>query len=94
MDQYRGLPFSFELNLRVQPIRVKPQRITFTLKVKTDEQLDKLISQSILKPVPHAHWETQLGPIKPDGSVYICPDNKYTINKALSQYAYLEPVDG
>lgn len=86
---YTGPPMSSNLNPTIQPIRLKPHRVLFVLRPKIDKQLDKLIVQGVLEPIPHACWETSIvTPVKPEGFVQICADYKGTLNKALQQYAY------
>ncbi|XP_026544539.1 uncharacterized protein K02A2.6-like, partial [Notechis scutatus] len=93
LGKYKGTPISFNLNPEIAPIRLKPRRVPFALKLKIDEQLDKLIAQGILEPTDHARWETPIvTPIKPDGSLRICGDYRATLNHALQQSAYPVPV--
>ena len=58
---------------RPVPYRICPQ---------VDSQIDKLLSQNILEPVPFSDWAAPIVPImKPDKSLCICGDFKQTINK-------------
>ncbi|XP_053239979.1 uncharacterized protein K02A2.6-like, partial [Podarcis raffonei] len=93
LGQYTGPPIALQLDPAVRPVRLKARRVPFALKPRIDEELDRLVKQGVLEPVPNAPWETPIvTPVKPNGSVRICADYKCTINKALTAHAYPVPV--
>ncbi|XP_053238226.1 uncharacterized protein K02A2.6-like, partial [Podarcis raffonei] len=93
LGQYTGPPIALQLDPAVRPVRLKARRVPFALKPRIDEELDRLVEQGVLEPVPNASWETPIvTPVKPNGSVRICADYKCTINKALTAHAYPVPV--
>ncbi|XP_033003909.1 uncharacterized protein K02A2.6-like, partial [Lacerta agilis] len=93
LGQYTGPPIALQLDPAVRPIRLKARRVPFALKPRIDEELDRLVEQGVLEPVPNATWETPIvTTVKPNGSVRICADYKCTINKALMAHAYPVPV--
>ncbi|XP_015284843.1 PREDICTED: uncharacterized protein K02A2.6-like [Gekko japonicus] len=93
LGRYKGPPVSFELDPAVTPVRLKYRKVPIPLKPKIEAELDKLIEQGVLEPVPFSKWETPIvTPVKPDGSVRICADYKCTINRALQQHSYPVPV--
>ncbi|XP_053229110.1 uncharacterized protein K02A2.6-like, partial [Podarcis raffonei] len=93
LGQYTGPPIALQLDPAVRPVRLKARRVPFALKPRIDEELDRLVEQGVLEPVPNAPWETPIvTPVKPNGSVRICADYKCTINKALTAHAYPVPV--
>ncbi|XP_053229066.1 uncharacterized protein K02A2.6-like, partial [Podarcis raffonei] len=93
LGQYTGPPIALQLDPAVRPVRLKARRVPFALKPRIDEELDRLVEQGVLEPVPNAPWETPIvTPVKPNGSVRICADYKCTINKALMAHAYPVPV--
>ncbi|XP_053243367.1 uncharacterized protein LOC128413351, partial [Podarcis raffonei] len=93
LGQYTGPPIALQLDPTVRPVRLKARRVPFALKPRIDEELDRLVEQGVLEPVPNAPWETPIvTPVKPNGSVRICADYKCTINKALTAHAYPVPV--
>ncbi|XP_060126817.1 uncharacterized protein K02A2.6-like [Zootoca vivipara] len=93
LGRYTGPPIALQLDPAVRPIRHKARRVPFALKPRIDEELDRLVEQGVLEPVPNAPWETPIvTPVKPNGSVRICADYKCTINKALTAHAYPVPV--
>ncbi|XP_015266366.1 PREDICTED: uncharacterized protein K02A2.6-like [Gekko japonicus] len=93
LGRYNGPPVSFDLDPGVRPIRLKYRKVPIPFKAKIEAELDKLVEQGVLEPVPFGKWETPIvTPIKPDGSIRICADYKCTINKALQQHSYPVPV--
>ncbi|XP_015280720.1 PREDICTED: uncharacterized protein K02A2.6-like [Gekko japonicus] len=93
LGRYNGPPISFELDPNVAPIRLKYRKVPIPIRPRVEKELDKLIAQGVLEPVPHSRWETPIvTPVKPDGSIRICADYKCTINKALQQHSYPVPV--
>nr|XP_028577596.1 LOW QUALITY PROTEIN: uncharacterized protein K02A2.6-like [Podarcis muralis] len=98
LGQYTGPPIALQLDPTVRPVRLKARWVPFALKPRIDEELDQLLEQGVLEPVPNAPWETPIvTPVKPNGSVRICADYKCTIN-TVSQtpwdtaHAYPVPV--
>nr|XP_056721023.1 uncharacterized protein K02A2.6-like [Euleptes europaea] len=90
---YKGPPVRLHVDPAAAPIRLKPRRVPFALKPRIDAELDRLVAQGVLVPVPNAPWETPIvTPLKPNGDVRICADYKCTINTALRPHAYPVPV--
>ena len=59
----------------------KARPVPYSMKVKIEEELDRLLSLGILKPVQFSEWVTPIVPVlKPDRSVRICGDFKVTVN--------------
>ena len=60
---------------------------------KVNQELDKLVAEGILVPVPHSEWAAPIVPIlKSDGhSISICGDYKVTVNREAKTDAYLLP---
>lgn len=51
------------------------------------------MAQWVLEPINSGTWETlEVIPVKPDGSVSICKDYKYSLNKVLPDHSYQVPV--
>lgn len=55
-----GLPISLQLDPQVHPVRLKTRWVPFDLMPKINEELDHLVRQGVLEPVPHATWETPI----------------------------------
>ena len=59
----------------------KARPVPYSMKVKIEEELDRLLSLGILKPVQFSEWATPIVPVlKSDRSVRICGDFKVTVN--------------
>ena len=75
----------FEAKIHVEadatPKFSKAHPVPYSMKVKIEEELDRLLSLGILKPVQFSEWATRIVPVlKPDRSVRICGDFKVTVN--------------
>ncbi|XP_015281060.1 PREDICTED: uncharacterized protein K02A2.6-like [Gekko japonicus] len=93
LGRYKGPPVAFELDPSVKPIRLKYRKVPIPLRPRVEKEIDKLVEQGVLEPVPHSKWETPIvTPVKPDGSIRLCADYKCTLNKALQQHSYPVPV--
>ncbi|XP_015262798.1 PREDICTED: uncharacterized protein K02A2.6-like, partial [Gekko japonicus] len=93
LGRYKGPPVAFDLDPSVKPIRLKYRKVPVSLKHKVEKEIDKLVEQGVLEPVPYSKWETPIvTPVKSDGSIRLCADYKCTINKALQQHSYPVPV--
>lgn len=69
-----------------------PRPIPFAIKVKVEEEINRLVSGGILVPVDYSEWATPIVPImKSDGSVRICGDFKLSINPVLVIERYVIP---
>lgn len=94
LETYSGKLVSFNLDLAVAPVRLKPRCIPFALKSKVNAELDKLIGQGVLEPVDHSKWETPIVTlIKPDGSIHLCTDYKCTINHTFPPINHTLPAN-
>ena len=59
----------------------KARPVPYSMKVKIEEELDRLLSLGILKPVQFSEWAMPIVPVlKSDRSVRICGDFKVTVN--------------
>ena len=57
----------------------KARPVPYSMKVKIEEELDKLLSLGIYKPVQFSEWATPIVPVlKSDRSVRTCVDFKVT----------------
>ena len=75
-----------------EPRFFKARSVPYSMKIKIEEELDKLVKQEILEPVSFSDWATPIVPVlKPDRSVRICGDFKVTINTAAKLDRYPIP---
>lgn len=86
--------FKVEINLKenAKPIFYKPYSMPYSLRERTEKELNRLVSLGILYPVRHSKWATPMIPVeKPNNEIRICGDCKVTINKFLSKDHYPMP---
>ena len=76
----------------VRPIYCKARSVPYSLRVKVEEELDRLVQEGVLEPVQFAEWAAPIVPVvKPDKSVRVCGDFKLTVNKASQLDSYPIP---
>lgn len=88
-----GLLKGFEAKIHVdpsaKPVFCRARSVPYSMKLKVEEALDRLVKDEVLEPVQFASWAAPIVPIvKPDKSVRICGDFRLTVNQAskLDQY--------
>lgn len=77
-----------KLNLATQegakPKFCKARSVPFALCRGVEAEIDRLVAENILSPVPFSEWATPIVPVaKSDGSIRICGDFKITVNPIL-----------
>ena len=86
----QGFEAKIYVDPTAKPVFCKARSVLYAMKVKVEEELERLVKQGILEPVEFADWAASIVPVvKSDKSlVHICGDFKLTINKAskLDQY--------
>ncbi|XP_049274248.1 uncharacterized protein K02A2.6 [Rhipicephalus sanguineus] len=71
----------------------KARPLSYALRDKVTEELERLVKSGVLSPVAHSEWATPIVPVlKKDGSVRICGDYKVTVNAACVTEHYPLPV--
>ena len=64
-----------------QPKYFKARSVPYSMKIKVEEELDRLVSLGILQPVQFSEWATPIVPVfKQDHRMRICGDFKVTVN--------------
>ena len=57
----------------VRPIYCKARSVPYSMRVKVEEELDRLVQEGVLEPVQFAEWAAPIVPVvKPDKSVRVC----------------------
>ena len=70
----------------------KARPVPYSMKLKIEEELDRLLSLGILKPVQFSEWATPIVPVlKRDRSVRICGEFKVTVNPVAKLDRYPIP---
>ena len=74
----------------VKPVYLKSRSIPYAMKSKVDAELDRLLQEGILEPVPFSTWAAPIVPVlKSDkSSIRICGDFRVTVNKAVKLDSY------
>ena len=69
-----------------------PRYVLFDMRVKVDDETDRLLKENIISPVKYAKWAVPVVPIlKPTGTVRLCGDYKLTVNTVASLEQYQIP---
>ena len=79
-----------------RPKFFQPRSIPYAIKPAVDQELDRLESSGVIRPVPTSEWAAPIVPVpKKDGKIRICGDFKVTINPVLDveQYPLPKPQD-
>ena len=92
-DDQLGLLKGFEANIHVdptaKPVFCRARSVPYSMKLKVEEALDRLVKDEVIEPVQFASWAAPIVPVvKYDKSVRICGDFRITVNQAskLDQY--------
>ena len=91
-----GTMQGYEASLHVDPQAVpkycKARPIPYAMRAKVEEELQRLVSEGILKPIQYADWAAPIVPVlKKNESVRVCGDFKVTINKVARVDRYPIP---
>ncbi|XP_049874494.1 uncharacterized protein K02A2.6-like [Pectinophora gossypiella] len=84
---------SLQLKPDAKPVFFKARPTAFALREKIDNELDRLVSLGILKPVEHSEYASPVVPVlKSNGSLRLCADYSVSINKQLLVEQYPLPA--
>ena len=74
----------------VKPVYFKSRSIPYAMKSKVDAELDRLLQEGILEPVPFSTWAAPIVPVLKSNksSIRICGDFRVTVNKAVKLDSY------
>ena len=81
LGKLQGYQAKIIIEPEATPKFCKARTVPYSMKVKIEEELDRLVSLGILQPVQFSDWATPIVPLfKSDKSVRICGDFKVTVN--------------
>ena len=84
--------FSLTVDPNIPPKFCKFRTVPYALRAKVEDELDRLVAEGIISPVPFSRWAAAIvNVIKSDGSIRICGDYKLTVNKAAKVDSYPIP---
>ena len=85
----QGVTAKFHINPDAQPKFFKARPVPYTLQAKVEDELNRLQTAGVIKPVKFSEWAAPIVPVvKPDGLIRICGDYKVTINQAAKPDTY------
>lgn len=81
LDKYSGPLVHIDCKEGAKPVFLPCRPVPFSLRERVNQELNRMIDNSILTPVKHSHWATPLRIVpKPDGSLRLCGDYRSTVN--------------
>ena len=88
----QGVSAKLYIDKNVQPHLHNPRPVPFALRQKVEEELERLQTLGVIKPIQFSDWAAPIVPVlKSDGKVRICGDYRVTVNKAARLDKYLIP---
>lgn len=88
----KGTKATIHVKQDATPRFFRPRSVPFAMRTKVDEEIDRLLKESIISPVKYAEWAAPDVPIvKPIGTVRLCGDYKLTVNTVASLEQYPIP---
>ena len=80
------------INPDATPKYCKARPIPYAMKAKVDAEIDRLLDENTIEPVPYSEWAAPVVPVlKPDGTIRLCGDYKLTANTAIKLDSYPIP---
>ena len=88
----KGYQAKINIKKDAHPRFMKARNVPFALQEVVNTELDRLVKDNILKPIPFSTWASPIVVIpKPDGGVRICGDFKQTVNPNIESEIYPTP---
>ena len=88
----QGVSAKLYIDKNVQPHFHNPRPVPFALRQKVEEELERLQTLGVIKPIQFSDWAAPIVPVlKSDGKVRICGDYRVTVNKAARLDKYPIP---
>ena len=84
LGKVRDIKVKLELKEGATPRFFKPRSVPYAVREPIKEELDRLVSEKILKRIEYSEWGAPIVPVKkPNGKYRICGDYSVTINPHL-----------
>ena len=92
LGELRGVKAKIYIAQDERPRFYKPHNVSFALRQKVEEELERLQPLGVIQPVQFADWAAPIVPVlKRDGRVRICGDYKITVNRVAKLEKYPLP---
>ncbi len=93
LGTFKGRKARIEVDPGATPRYHKARTLPYALRPKVEEELDRLVAEGTLEPVPHSEWATPLvARMKADKkSIRLCGDFKVTVNPVAKLDRYPVP---
>ena len=92
LGQIKEVKAKVYLKTDAKPKFLRARNVPWALRVKVEEELERLQKAGVIEPVRHSEWATPIVPVmKPNGDVRICGDYKATLNQAITTDSYPLP---
>ena len=92
LGTFKGTTAKIYVEPGSKPIFHKPRPVSYFLKEKVANELQRLQTQGIISQVQFSDWAAPIVPVvKSDGSIRICGDYKVTVNRVAKQDIYPLP---
>ena len=93
LGELKGTEVELDIDPNAIPKFVKAHRVPFSLRVKLDQELDRLLKAGIMEPVQFSPEAAPIIPVmKGDGSGHRCEDHKVPVNLAACSGIYSIPL--
>ena len=84
LGELREIEAKLKLKPNAQPKFCKPSPVSYAVKVKLGETLERMVIEGNLEKIDYSEWATPIVAVmKPDGSVRVCGDYIVTLNPCL-----------
>ncbi|KAH7977758.1 hypothetical protein HPB49_003491 [Dermacentor silvarum] len=77
------------LDLLGEPCSAQRRKVPYALRLKVEAEVDRLVENEILAPVPHLEWAAPvMAVVKRKGNILLSGDSKNTLNQACHTIQY------
>lgn len=93
LGTYRGHPVAIHLKPDATPKFLKARPVPFAIKDRVETEIDRLVTEGVLRPTSFSDWATPVVPIvKKSGEIRLCGDYRSTVNQATESDTYPMPT--